>query len=70
MKIDLLLFEVSKTKGDLEEFGFVIEIFSQLAHVRKAGETQSDVCVHICGVFFTSFKELLHTSKTEKRVLR
>lgn len=27
MKIDRLLFEVSKTKGDLEDFGFVIEIF-------------------------------------------
>lgn len=27
MKIDRLLFEVSKTKCDLQDFGFVIEIF-------------------------------------------
>lgn len=36
MKIDRLLFEMSKTKGDSEDFWFVIEIFTQFAHVKTA----------------------------------
>lgn len=68
MKIDRLLFEVSKTKGDLEDFGFVIEIFSQLAHVKTEWWMHLDVSVHICGVFFTLFRRFVNASETDDRV--